>query len=49
LQHGFHDEQNLYSRYGNVQRGVVSTCWILGYVTMIVHNCKKSSASNGAN
>jgi hypothetical protein len=26
LQHGFHDEQNLYSRYGNVQRGVVSTC-----------------------
>jgi hypothetical protein len=26
LQHGFHDEQSFYSSYGEVQKGVASTC-----------------------
>ncbi len=42
LQHGFYDEQNFYSSYGKVQRGVTSTCWVLGYATMVIYNCKKS-------
>jgi hypothetical protein len=34
--------KTFYSDYGQVQREVVVTCWILGYATVMVHNYKKS-------
>jgi hypothetical protein len=42
LQHGFHDEQKIYSSNGEAQGRVTSTCWVLGYAIMVVHNCRKS-------
>jgi hypothetical protein len=41
LQHGFHDERNFYSSYEKTQEGATSTCWVLGYATMVVHNYMK--------
>jgi hypothetical protein len=41
LQHGFHNEINFYLGYGEVQKRAASTCWILGYAIMVVHNYKK--------
>jgi hypothetical protein len=42
LQHRFHDEQKNYLGYGEVQGRVISTCWVLGYALVVVHNNKKS-------
>jgi len=41
LQHGFHDERSFYLGYGKNQGGATSTCWILSYATVVIHNCKK--------
>jgi hypothetical protein len=42
LQHGFHNEQFFYLSYGEDQGGTASTCWILSYAIVVVHNYKKS-------
>ncbi len=41
LQHGFHNEQKIYSGYGEVQGGITNTCWVLGYAIVVVHNYRK--------
>ncbi len=41
MQHGFHDAQSFYSSYGEAQGGIASTCWVLGYAIMVVHNYGK--------
>ncbi len=42
MSHGIHDEWSFYLGYGEAQGGVASTYWVLGYATMVVHNCRKS-------
>jgi hypothetical protein len=37
LQHRFHDEWSFYSSYEKTQKEITSTCWVLGYATMVVH------------
>jgi len=41
LQHGFHDERNFYSSYEKTHGRTTSTCWVLGYAKMVVHNYMK--------
>jgi hypothetical protein len=42
LQHGFYDERSFHSSYGKAQKGTTSTCLVLGYAIVVVHNCRKS-------
>jgi hypothetical protein len=42
LQHGFHNEGSFYLGYGEAQGGAISTCRVLSYVIMVVHNYRNS-------